>query len=270
MLSPTSMLFALLWTVGHPTPPVLDAGRLMVARDIDVTTVCPSLDPGVDLRSRPVARDHTTSPPESRSAMTPAAGTSIPAIPTPSTGWSNTSRPDIEWKLDLLAPARRHHPVRPRAHGDDARPTSLPRCAPRSAGSTEAVAADPSRPTVRATRSTRPSWTTAFGRRRTTQATSPASWRLGSELGSTSVSHPTRPKDAASVYRYGCSITPRSLALLRATTRITGRASPRSPWRDFAPACGDHRDAGNPRHGAVMAGNRWSAVQRSGGSPLEL
>ena len=38
-------LFALLRTVGHPTHTGSSALGLMVARDIDVTTVCPAIDP---------------------------------------------------------------------------------------------------------------------------------------------------------------------------------------------------------------------------------
>ena len=94
-------LFALLRTVGHPTHTGSSALGLMVARDIDVTTVCPSIDP---VPIFDLGRSLATHPRVRRVTFRDDTGR-----------WNTGARypdglywmveyvadPDVEWKLDL-------------------------------------------------------------------------------------------------------------------------------------------------------------------------
>jgi hypothetical protein len=94
-------LLALLRTVGHPTRTGSSALGLMVARDIDVTTVCPSIDPlpifdiGRSLATHPRVRSVTFRDDTGRWN----SGTRYPD----GLYWmvEYVADPDIEWKLDL-------------------------------------------------------------------------------------------------------------------------------------------------------------------------
>jgi hypothetical protein len=94
-------LLALLRTVGHPTHTGSSALGLMVGRDIDVTTVCPSLDPGpiFDL-----GRSLATHPRVRRVTFRDDTGHwNVHARYPDGLYWlvEYVADPDVEWKLDL-------------------------------------------------------------------------------------------------------------------------------------------------------------------------
>ena len=94
-------LFALLRGVGHPTQTGGSALGLMVARDIDVTTVCPSLDPGpiFDL-----GRSLATHPRVRRVTFRDDTGRwNTGTLYPDGLYWmvEYVADPDVEWKLDL-------------------------------------------------------------------------------------------------------------------------------------------------------------------------
>lgn len=94
-------LLALLRTVGHPTRTGSSALGLMVARDIDVTTVCPSLDPtpifdlGRSIATHPRVRRVTFRDDTGRWNIDPRYPDGL--------CWmvEYVADPDIDWTLDL-------------------------------------------------------------------------------------------------------------------------------------------------------------------------
>ena len=94
-------LFALLRTVGHPTHTGSSALGLMVARDIDITTVCPSIDPepifdlGRVLAIHPRIRRLTFRDDTGHWNIDPRYPDGL--------YWmvEYVADPDVEWKLDL-------------------------------------------------------------------------------------------------------------------------------------------------------------------------
>jgi hypothetical protein len=94
-------LFALLRTVGDPTHTGSSALGLMLARDVDVTTVCPSLEPvpifdlGRSLATHPRVRQMTFRNDTGRWNVSPHYPDGL--------YWmvEYVADPDVEWKLDL-------------------------------------------------------------------------------------------------------------------------------------------------------------------------
>jgi hypothetical protein len=139
-------LFALLRTVGHPTHTGSSALGLMVARDIDVTTVCPSLDPtsifdlGRSLATHPRVRRVTFRDDTGRWNSDPRYPDGL--------YWmvEYVADPDIEWKLDLwfLLDGTTQFDLEHMATMPDRLTPEIRAAILRIK---EAVAADPSRPT---------------------------------------------------------------------------------------------------------------------------
>ena len=94
-------LFALLRTVGHPTQTGSSALGLMVARDIDVTTVCPSLEP---VPIFDLGRSLATHPRVHRITFRDDTGRwNTGTLYPDGLYWmvEYVADPDVEWKLDL-------------------------------------------------------------------------------------------------------------------------------------------------------------------------